>query len=199
VYQMTGTDNWCCSYSCYLCLFHIPHPSLQQERISCTSVVLTSSMTNVMCCYLLRLSHRRGRPCGGANFTRCYYPAPSTLPQSNSVSSMRNTAINMPASPLPLCWLAGSANNHSSYSHTRAFYLGPLVCLSDFHCFGPPRRLRKATEPSDPSSPVVTICNTRFSVQKLYILPTQLYLCVLFGSQNKQRLFPYTALTDWFL
>ena len=31
------------------------------------------------------------------------------------------------------------------------------------------------------------------------ILPTQLYLCVLCGSQNKQRLFPYTALTCWFL
>ena len=26
-----------------------------------------------------------------------------------------------------------------------------------------------------------------------------LYLCILCGSQNKQRLFPYTALTDWFL
>ena len=26
-----------------------------------------------------------------------------------------------------------------------------------------------------------------------------LYLCVLCGSRNKQRLFPYTALTDWFL
>ena len=25
------------------------------------------------------------------------------------------------------------------------------------------------------------------------------YLCVLFESENKQRLFPYTALTDWFL
>ena len=25
------------------------------------------------------------------------------------------------------------------------------------------------------------------------------YLCVLCGSKNKQRLFPYTALTDWFL
>ena len=25
------------------------------------------------------------------------------------------------------------------------------------------------------------------------------YLCVLCGSQNKQLLFPYTALTDWFL
>jgi len=25
------------------------------------------------------------------------------------------------------------------------------------------------------------------------------HLCVLCGSENKQRLFPYTALTDWFL
>jgi hypothetical protein len=25
------------------------------------------------------------------------------------------------------------------------------------------------------------------------------YLCVLYGSENKQRLFHYTALTDWFL
>jgi len=25
------------------------------------------------------------------------------------------------------------------------------------------------------------------------------YLCILRGSENKQRLFPYTALTDWFL
>ena len=25
-----------------------------------------------------------------------------------------------------------------------------------------------------------------------------MYLCVLCGSENKQRLFPYTALTGWF-
>ena len=25
------------------------------------------------------------------------------------------------------------------------------------------------------------------------------YLCVLCGSENKQRLFPYTPLTEWFL
>jgi len=25
------------------------------------------------------------------------------------------------------------------------------------------------------------------------------YLCVLYGSEKKQRLFIYTALTDWFL
>jgi len=25
------------------------------------------------------------------------------------------------------------------------------------------------------------------------------YLCVLYGSENKERLFPNTAITDWFL
>jgi len=29
--------------------------------------------------------------------------------------------------------------------------------------------------------------------------PHTVYLWVLCGSENKQRLFPYTALTDWFL
>ena len=37
----------------------------------------------------------------------------------------------------------------------------------------------------------------QFNIQQFCFLPT-LYLCVLCGSQNKQRLFPYTALTDWF-
>jgi len=38
--------------------------------------------------------------------------------------------------------------------------------------------------------------------ESLYIIPRSahtVYLCVLCGSENKQRLFPYTALTDWFL
>jgi len=34
---------------------------------------------------------------------------------------------------------------------------------------------------------------------QFYVLPTQLYFCVLYLSQNKQPLFPYTALTDWFV
>ena len=38
----------------------------------------------------------------------------------------------------------------------------------------------------------------QFNIQQFYVLPTH-YLCVLCGSQNKQRLFPYTALTDWFV
>jgi len=39
----------------------------------------------------------------------------------------------------------------------------------------------------------------QFNITQLYVLPTQLYLCVLCGSQNKQPLFPYTTLTDWFV
>jgi len=53
--------------------------------------------------------------------------------------------------------------------------------------------------------PVVTICTAsghymyrQFNTQQFYVLPT-VYLCVLCESQNKQRLFPYTALTDWFV
>jgi len=34
----------------------------------------------------------------------------------------------------------------------------------------------------------------QFNTQQLYVQPTQLYLCVLCGSENKQPLFPYTAL-----
>jgi hypothetical protein len=43
---------------------------------------------------------------------------------------------------------------------------------------------------------VVTICTTCFNIPKLCILPT-VYLCVLYGSRNKQRLFPQTTLTGW--
>jgi hypothetical protein len=39
----------------------------------------------------------------------------------------------------------------------------------------------------------------RFNTHKFYVLPPQLYLCVLCGSRNKQPLFPYTTLTDWFV
>jgi hypothetical protein len=44
-----------------------------------------------------------------------------------------------------------------------------------------------------------TLCATRFSITKIIRFAHVVYLCVLCGSQNKQRLFPYTALTDRFL
>jgi hypothetical protein len=33
----------------------------------------------------------------------------------------------------------------------------------------------------------------QFNIQQSYVLPHTVYLCVLCGSENKQRLFPYTA------
>jgi len=38
----------------------------------------------------------------------------------------------------------------------------------------------------------------QFNIQQFYVLPTQLYLCVMYGSENKQRLLPYTALPAGF-
>ena len=45
----------------------------------------------------------------------------------------------------------------------------------------------------------ITLFNISFNITQFYVLPTQLYLCVLCGSENKQLLFPYTALTEWVL
>ena len=36
------------------------------------------------------------------------------------------------------------------------------------------------------------VMNQQFNIQQLYVLPT-LYLCVLYLSENKQRLVPITA------
>jgi len=46
---------------------------------------------------------------------------------------------------------------------------------------------------------VVTIYTTRFNISQILRSAHTVYLCILCGSQNKQRLFPYTALTGWFV
>ena len=46
--------------------------------------------------------------------------------------------------------------------------------------------------------PTGYVMHQRFNIQQLYVLPT-LYLCVLYLSENKQRLVTLTAQTDWFL
>jgi hypothetical protein len=43
-----------------------------------------------------------------------------------------------------------------------------------------------------------TLCITSFNIQKFCTLPT-MYLSILRGSQNKERLFLFTALTYRFL
>ena len=50
----------------------------------------------------------------------------------------------------------------------------------------------------NPLKPSGQYMYSQFNIQQFYVFPT-VYLCVLCGSENKQRLFPYTALTDWFL
>ena len=58
-------------------------------------------------------------------------------------------------------------------------------------------------EPSGPHRPVIGVAlhlpfTTSFNIQKFCVLPT-MHLCILRGSENKQRLFLYTALTYRFL
>ena len=46
--------------------------------------------------------------------------------------------------------------------------------------------------------PTGHVMHQQFNSQQLYVLPT-LCLCVLYLSENKQRLVPLTPQTDWFL
>ena len=47
-------------------------------------------------------------------------------------------------------------------------------------------------------NPTGHVMHQQFNIQQLYALPT-LYLCILYLSENKQRLVPLTPLTDRFL
>ena len=47
-------------------------------------------------------------------------------------------------------------------------------------------------------NPTGHVMHQQFNIQQLYVLPT-LYLCVLYLSENKQRLVPLISQTDWFL
>ena len=46
--------------------------------------------------------------------------------------------------------------------------------------------------------PAGYVMHQQFNIQQLYALPT-LYLCVLYLSENKQRLVSLTSQNDWFL
>jgi hypothetical protein len=43
---------------------------------------------------------------------------------------------------------------------------------------------------------MVTVCTTRINIQNIYMMLT-LHLYVLYQSQNKEQLSPYTVLRDW--
>ena len=53
-------------------------------------------------------------------------------------------------------------------------------------------RRKNTTEPDNLSNPTGHVMHQQFNIQQLYVLPT-LYLCVLYLSENKQRLVPLTA------
>ena len=42
-------------------------------------------------------------------------------------------------------------------------------------------------------------CVFLLDIQQFYVVPTQLYLCFVWISEQIAILFPYAALTDWFL
>ena len=58
------------------------------------------------------------------------------------------------------------------------------------------QRVGPETDPC--GQPTGYLMHQQFNIQQLYAVPT-LYLCVLYLSQNKQRLVPLTAKIDWFL
>ena len=51
----------------------------------------------------------------------------------------------------------------------------------------------------NPSKPTGHYMYHQFNTQQFYVLPTQIIYVFLCESQNKQRLFPYAALNEWFL
>ena len=54
------------------------------------------------------------------------------------------------------------------------------------------RRKPEITHPVNLLKPTGHVMHQQFNIQQLYVLPT-LYLCVLYLSENKQRLVPLTA------
>jgi len=71
-----------------------------------------------------------------------------------------------------------------------------FVSLNMF--WAPPRPSSGAYNCINLLKPTGYVMHQQFNIQQLYALPTP-YLCVLYLSENKQRLVPLTAYTDWIL
>jgi hypothetical protein len=85
--------------------------------------------------------------------------------------------------------------NEYKQNNTHTHTMNPRVPTA---LSGDNRHLVSAATCLNPLQPSGHYMYRQFNIQQLYVLPT-VYLCVLCGSQNKQRLFPYTTLTDWFV
>ena len=87
--------------------------------------------------------------------------------------------------------LIEAANQTAKQSTNEAIFFSKTTRLCIKVYFSISRHIINLLKPN-------TLCTTSFNVQKLCVLPT-MHLCVLRGSQNKQRLFLYTALNYRFL
>ena len=95
------------------------------------------------------------------------------LLQAPPASTYQNSTFYQHSVFMCFIWISGQIVIISLYS------VDWLVCITETEC---------------------VYCAVRAG--SLYIILRSahtVYLCVLCGSQNKQRLFPYTALTDWFV
>jgi len=102
-----------------------------------------------------------------------------TGPQTNANTALCFTADGRTDST------AYWATQYSPQLHTDCWVLGlPVFPTLIYKCLCP-------LEPTGSYVPPVWHLTILRSVHTVY-------LCVLCGSQNKQRLFPYTALADWF-
>jgi hypothetical protein len=73
-----------------------------------------------------------------------------------------------------------------------------LNCHSMFHFIALVHIVPSSVFFFNPLSPTGHYTYRQFNIQQFYVLPTQC-IYVLCAFENKQRLFHYSALTDWFL
>ena len=82
--------------------------------------------------------------------------------------------------------------------HCFCWYVRVVLVISYTHSFAAIPVLAVGVCRLDLSEPTDHVMHQQFNIQQLCVLPT-LYLCVLYLSENKERIVPLTALTDWFL
>jgi hypothetical protein len=89
-------------------------------------------------------------------------------------------------SSVSVCWSVTSSSDYRLYSDE-----------CDFKPFG--ERNKKPTKSINPLSPSGYYMYHMVWGSAILRSAHTVYLSIVCGSQNKQRLFPYTTLTDWFL
>ena len=101
------------------------------------------------------------------------FETPGNARPTTAWSSVQSVLVAISATPL-----SDGMRPHYEWSHTATH---SYVCMA-----------------YDPPKSGGHYMYHQFNIQQFYVLPTHC-ICVSCGSENKQRLFPYTALTDWFL